>query len=232
MSYCTQADLISRFGLTELIQLTNRDDTTTQAITIIGSATTTGELIVTIGSFSVPVNVALHDTADSIATALAAALIATPNLPVSVSHANNSVFVVYNGLSLGYVAVNASALNGSSQIGGLTVTVAPTVNTTTLANVMLDAEALIDSYLNNYLPLSTLPANLVRAACVIMRFMLHTQVAPDVVKAQYDEAMRFLLLVSQGKLSLAPDQNGVIAVQVDNVVQIYNNGNVFGREDY
>ena len=66
---------------------------------------------------------------------------------------------------------------------------------------------------------------------MIVRFMLYGALVPDAAKTQYDEAINFLKLVSQGKLSLAPDASGTIEVQVDNTVQFGNGGSVFGRGD-
>ena len=106
------------------------------------------------------------------------------------------------------------------------------VNTTTLATALADADAEINSYLNNYLPLQTVPPNLVRLACVMARKYLYGALVPVVVQDDYNEAKHFLQLVAAGKLSLAPDENGVTEVQVDNMVQFAQGRGVFGRDDY
>ena len=106
------------------------------------------------------------------------------------------------------------------------------VNLTVLAQAIADADALINSYLNNYLPLATKPTNLVRLACIITRYYLYGMLVPDRVKADYDDAVRFLTKVAEGKISLAPDSNGVIEVQQLNMVSFPCGDNrVFGRDD-
>ena len=106
------------------------------------------------------------------------------------------------------------------------------VNLTVLAQAISDADALINSYLNNYLPLATTPTNLVRLACIITRYYLYGMLVPDRVKADYDDAVRFLTKVAEGKISLAPDSNGVIEVQQLNMVSFPCGDNrVFGRDD-
>lgn len=104
------------------------------------------------------------------------------------------------------------------------------VNASTLSVAIADADAEINAYLNSFLPLTAVPPNLVRLACVMARKYLYGALVPEVVQADYDEAKRFLTLVAAGKLSLAPDATGYTEVQVANVVQFQNNSvSIFGR---
>ncbi len=93
MSYCSQADLVARFGLTELTQLSNRDDTSMQSMTIFGAASSVGVVSVAVGAVEASATVAVGDTAAVIAANLALALGAVANAMITVSVSGGQVFL-------------------------------------------------------------------------------------------------------------------------------------------
>ena len=70
-----------------------------------------------------------------------------------------------------------------------------------------DAGAEIDGYLaGRYkLPLSAVPRVLVNVGCDIARYRLYDDRVTDQVRTRYEDAVKFLGLVSTGKLSLGLD---------------------------
>ncbi|NOR70973.1 MAG: DUF1320 domain-containing protein [Methylomarinum sp.] len=94
-----------------------------------------------------------------------------------------------------------------------------------------DAGAEIDGYLAKYdLPLTTVPAVLVRLCADIARYFLYDDAAPERVKDRYDAAIKFLLNVSKGTISLGPDESGDIPVTNDSA-EMTSGGRVFTRSD-
>lgn len=72
-----------------------------------------------------------------------------------------------------------------------------------------DAGAEIDGYLaGRYtLPLSTVPRVLVNVACDIARYRLYDDRVTEAVQKRYEDAIKFLTLVSTGKVGLGLDTN-------------------------
>lgn len=104
------------------------------------------------------------------------------------------------------------------------------IDAAVLAQAISDADAEINSYLTAYpLPLATVPANLVRIACDITRYYLYDDVVTDQVKARYDSAIKYLVQVGRGLISLAPDQAGVVAAATEAGAQFSSSPSVFGR---
>jgi phage gp36-like protein len=85
------------------------------------------------------------------------------------------------------------------------------IDAAVLAKALSDADAQIDGYLvSRYtLPLATVPKSLVRFACDITRYYLYDDAATDEVRRRFEDAVKFLNLVAQGKLSFGPDANQV-----------------------
>lgn len=87
------------------------------------------------------------------------------------------------------------------------------LNATRLGAALADASATIDGYLaGRYpLPLTTVPNILVIYCGDIARYMLYDARATEQVTKRYDDAIKFLALVSQDKISLGMDSGGNMA---------------------
>jgi phage gp36-like protein len=106
------------------------------------------------------------------------------------------------------------------------------VDATAVAHALADADAEIDSYLGRYtLPLTVVPAALERIACDIARYRLYEDRATEQVRARYDDALRFLRAVGEGKLTLGPDTGGRVADAASDTIAFEPGQKVFGRED-
>lgn len=88
-----------------------------------------------------------------------------------------------------------------------------------LAQALADAAAVIDGYLaGRYsVPLSTLPPILVGYACDMARARLYREAASELILQRAADAVRFLTLVGQGKISLGAAPPDAVS---DNVVQV------------
>jgi phage gp36-like protein len=100
-------------------------------------------------------------------------------------------------------------LIGFTDMAGLGV-----IDTTVLNPVIDDATARIDSYLRSKysLPLLTVPAELITAACDIVRYLLHRDLVTDIAKDRYNQAISFLKDLSRGRAVLDVSVNDAIAV--------------------
>jgi phage gp36-like protein len=69
------------------------------------------------------------------------------------------------------------------------------------------ADAEIDGYLVGVyqLPLASVPKNLVDIACDIARYKLYDDRATEHVRQRYDDAVKYLVRVGKGELSLSLD---------------------------
>ncbi|ABE45643.1 gp436 family protein [Polaromonas sp. JS666] len=78
------------------------------------------------------------------------------------------------------------------------------VDDAVLAQALLDADAEIDGYLmGRYaLPLASVPRILIGACCDVARYRLYDDRATEQVTKRYDDAIKFLKLVADGKVSL------------------------------
>lgn len=85
-------------------------------------------------------------------------------------------------------------------IGGTTIV------TAVVDRALADAGAEIDGYLvGRYrLPLPVVPRTLVGFACDIARYRLYDDRATEQVTKRYDDAVKFLRLVADGRISLGP----------------------------
>lgn len=86
-----------------------------------------------------------------------------------------------------------------------------------LGQAIADADAIIDGHLaGRYtLPLDPVPAILTGYACDLVRARLYKDAAPEIVIKRADDAMRFLSLIGQGRLTLGvqPEPAGSDTVQ-------------------
>tara|TARA_R110000787_G_scaffold168855_6_gene281576 strand:- start:6301 stop:6720 length:420 start_codon:yes stop_codon:yes gene_type:complete len=73
-----------------------------------------------------------------------------------------------------------------------------------LEGAIADAGATIDTYISKRydLPLSDIPAALVKTACDLVRYALHKEDPPDRVAAAHKDAMAFLRDVAAGRAVL------------------------------
>ena len=92
------------------------------------------------------------------------------------------------------------------------------------ANVLGQALAAADAEINSYLvgqyalPLASVPLVMVNFACDVARYRLYDQVAPDQVKARYQDAIKFFTLVSAGKISLGLNPLNQPVLDAGNIV--------------
>lgn len=79
-----------------------------------------------------------------------------------------------------------------------------------VAGKLADADAEIDGYLaGRYtLPLTTVPEALRRIACDIARYHLYDDRVTEAVQKRYDDAVKFLVMVSKGQVQLGVDTGG------------------------
>jgi phage gp36-like protein len=94
---------------------------------------------------------------------------------------------------------------GTTELAQLTDRVAgTTINATVITAALADADALIEGYLaQRYaLPVSPVPQLLLRVACDIARFLLHGKAATEKVRAAYDDALKVLRDLADGRAAL------------------------------
>jgi phage gp36-like protein len=103
------------------------------------------------------------------------------------------------------------------------------IDVATLDKALADADAKIDSYLTAryVLPLAVAPQALKLYACDIARFLLHDDMATEQVRKRYEDAIRFLEKVSEGKISLGIDSNqqqppAVCGPQIDAPARVFS----------
>ena len=78
------------------------------------------------------------------------------------------------------------------------------IDATVVAGALNDADELINSYISKRydLPLSPIPARLVRLASEIARYFLYEDAVTERVKQAYDDAVAFLKDLATGKAAL------------------------------
>lgn len=80
-----------------------------------------------------------------------------------------------------------------------------TIDAVVLARALADADAEIDSHLATRfaLPLATTPSVLVRLGADIARYRLYDDGVPETVRQRYEDAVKMLKLMAEGKVQLA-----------------------------
>ncbi len=78
------------------------------------------------------------------------------------------------------------------------------VDAAVVDQALADAGAVIDGYLAGryLLPLASVPPILVSYACDLARSRMYHDAVPEVVAKRADEAVKFLAMLSQGKINL------------------------------
>lgn len=81
------------------------------------------------------------------------------------------------------------------------------IDDTVLNRALADADAEIGGYLQSRytLPLSPVPAVIVKLACVIARYNLYEDAATEEVRRRYEDARRTLEAIAKGLVSLGVD---------------------------
>ena len=86
------------------------------------------------------------------------------------------------------------------------------IDAAVVASALADAEALVNGHLGGRypLPLTTVPPVLTGVVCDLARARLYKDALPDVVERRHADALRFLSLLGQGKITLgaAPEPAG------------------------
>lgn len=84
-----------------------------------------------------------------------------------------------------------------------------TIDTTVLARALADAHSDIDSYLmGRYsLPLTTVPTRLKTACADLARYKLYHRDPPEHIRRTYEDQVRWLEKVGEGKLALGLDSS-------------------------
>lgn len=106
------------------------------------------------------------------------------------------------------------------------------IDDSVLDQALVDADARIDGYLQGryQLPLSAVPPSLVRYACDLARYFLYDDHPTESVQKKYDDAARFLELVSKGQIDLGVSNQGAAPTPAAGA-QMSSDGRVFGREN-
>ena len=105
------------------------------------------------------------------------------------------------------------------------------INTTVLNQAISDADAEINAYLIAYpLPLTVVPAHLVRLASDIARYHLYGNQMLDAVSERYKSALRYLEQVAKGVISIGPDSTGMTPTAIDGIgIEFSSSASVFAR---
>ncbi len=105
------------------------------------------------------------------------------------------------------------------------------INTAVIEQAINDASDVINGYLaGRYeLPLVTVPNLLEQFCCDIARYKLGTNDVPEHVETRYKDAIKFLMSVAKGELSIGVDALGQDA-KVQDTATIQSAGSVFARE--
>lgn len=95
---------------------------------------------------------------------------------------------------------------------------------------LADADAEINGYLGSryQLPLAEVPQIVNVYACDIARFRLYHDLATEEVRKRYEDALKFLRMVAEGKVKIGPAANGAEPTQAGGA-EIQSGGLVFGR---
>jgi phage gp36-like protein len=107
---------------------------------------------------------------------------------------------------------------------------ADAIDTAVLGRAITDADDEINGWLaGRYdLPLSSTPDTLVRVACDIARYRLHTDSMPEIVAQRYKDAIKWLEKVGTGQVNLGLDDSGS-EVASASAPEMQSDTSVFGR---
>ena len=106
---------------------------------------------------------------------------------------------------------------------------ATTINAAVLAVMITDADAVINDFLCNYLPLPSIPARLVRAACDIVRYFLYKDMPTEHVVARFDDACHYLKHIDLDQMGIGADATGTAVIDVSDSIGIDQGRSLFGQ---
>lgn len=108
------------------------------------------------------------------------------------------------------------------------------IDTEVLSQALVDADALIDSYVaaRYVVPVDPAPAVLTRKAAEIAYYNLHIEAAPDAVRDSYRDAIKWLQAIASGNAVL-PAASGQAAgpAAASDTVNVSGPDRVFSRTD-
>lgn len=103
---------------------------------------------------------------------------------------------------------------------------------TVVDRAIADADAEIDAHLGGryQLPLASVPVVIGRVACNLARYHLYNDNPTDEIRKRYEDGLKFLRDVRDGKISMGLDESGGRATPSDGA-EMNSAGTVFGRKD-
>lgn len=103
------------------------------------------------------------------------------------------------------------------------------IDAAVLTKAFEDTDAEINSYLESRyaLPLVSTPLIITRLACDIARYYLYDIRATELVKQRYEDAVKFLINVSKGVVSLGVDSNNQAQPATGGTIKSVANDRVF-----
>ncbi len=101
-----------------------------------------------------------------------------------------------------------------------------------VARALSDADAEINGYLaSRYtLPLATVPAVLARISCDLARYYLYDDWTNEAVRARYEDSVRLLKGIAEGKVALGIDPATQSPVTPSGAASSISTGRVFSRD--
>lgn len=104
------------------------------------------------------------------------------------------------------------------------------VNTVTLDKAISRADRTINRYLGRFATLPVAVDLVTDLACDIARYFLYTGDVPDLIKQRYEQAIKYLEQIAQGKIDLT-DSSGASAAPTVGGAQMTSSASVFGRDN-
>lgn len=106
---------------------------------------------------------------------------------------------------------------------------ATTINDAVLNVAIADADAVINDYLCDYLPLPAVPARLVREACNIVRYFLYKDTPTVLVEKNYHDALEYLRRIDLDQMGIGADDTGTPVIDISDSVSFTKGYSAFGR---
>lgn len=106
---------------------------------------------------------------------------------------------------------------------------AQSINLTVLNQAIADADAIINDYLVNFLPLPAVPARLPKTACDIVRYFLYKDTPTDHVKDQYHSAIDYLRNIDFDGMGIGADATATPIIDNSNSIDIHQPTKVFSN---
>lgn len=106
------------------------------------------------------------------------------------------------------------------------------IDSTVVDRAIADADAEINAHIGGryQLPLASVPVVLGRVACNLARYHLYNDNPTEEVRKRYEDGLKFLREVRDGKISMGLDESGGRATPSDGA-EMDSAGTVFSRKD-